>query len=53
MKRSVIGSLAATSLLMSSQVKALDREGVFDALVNAVIYTKLCEGAISANTQKY
>jgi hypothetical protein len=52
MKRWVIGSLAATALLVSSQVKGLDREGVFDALVNAAIHTKLCDGAILANTQK-
>jgi hypothetical protein len=52
MKRWVTGSLAATALLVSSQVKGLDREGVFDALVNAAIYTKLCDGAILANTQK-
>ena len=51
MKRWVIGSLA-TALLVSSEVKALDREGVFDALVNAAIYTKLCDGAISVNTQR-
>ena len=51
MKRWVIGSLA-TALLVSSEVKGLDREGVFDALVNAAIYTKLCDGAILANTQK-
>ena len=52
MKRWVIGSLAAIVLSVSSQVNALDRESVFDALVNAAIYTKLCDGAILANTQK-
>ena len=52
MKRWVIGSLAAIVLSVSLQVNALDREGVFDALVNAAIYTKLCGGAILANTQK-
>lgn len=48
----VIGSLTATVLLVSSQVKGPDREGVFDALVNAAIYTKFCDGALSPNTQK-
>jgi hypothetical protein len=51
-KRLVIGWLAATTLLVSSQSKALDREGAFDALLNAAIYTKLCGGVILANTQK-
>ena len=37
MKRWVIGSLAAIVLSVSLQVNALDREGVFDALVNAAI----------------
>jgi hypothetical protein len=50
-KRLVIGWLA-TTLLVSSQSKALDREGAFDALLNAAIYTKLCGGVILANTQK-
>ena len=48
----VIGSLTATVLLVSSQVKGPDQEGVFDALVNAAIYTKFCDGALSPNTQK-
>jgi hypothetical protein len=52
-KSLVIGWLAATTLLVSSQSKALDREGAFDALLNAAIYTKLCGGVILANTQKY
>ena len=52
MKRWVLASLAATALLASSQVKALDREGAFDAVVNAAIYTKVCGGTILANTQK-
>ena len=51
-KRLVLGGLAATTLLVSSQLKALDREGAFDALLNAAIYTKLCGGVILANTQK-
>ena len=52
MKRLVLGSLAVTALLASSQVNALDREGAFDAVVNAAIYTKVCRGTILANTQK-
>ena len=52
MKRLVLGSLAVTALLASSQVNALDREGAFDAVVHADIYTKVCGGTILANTQK-
>jgi len=52
MKRLVLGSMAVTALLASSQVKALDRDGAFDAVVNAAIYTKVCGGRILANTQK-
>ena len=52
MRRLVLGSLAVTALLASSQVNALDREGAFDAVVNAAIYTKVCGGTILANTQK-
>ena len=52
MKRLVLGSLAVTALLASSQVNALDREGAFDAVVNAAIYTEVCGGTILANTQK-
>jgi hypothetical protein len=52
MKRLVLGSLAVTALLAASQVNALDREGAFDAVVNAAIYTKVCGGTILANTQK-
>jgi hypothetical protein len=51
-KRLVIGWLAATTLLVSSQSKALDREGAFDALLNTAIYTKVCGGTILTNTQK-
>ena len=39
MERLVLGSLAVTALLASSQVNALDREGAFDAVVHAAIYT--------------
>lgn len=49
----VIGSLTATVLLVSSQVKGPDREGVFDALVNAAIYTKFCDGAPRRIHKKY
>ena len=52
MKRRVIGSLAAAALFASMQARALDREATLDALVNAVIYAKLCDGKISANTQR-
>jgi hypothetical protein len=52
MKRLVLGSLVVTALLAASQVNALDREGAFDAVVHAAIYTKVCGGTILANTQK-
>jgi hypothetical protein len=52
MKQLVFGSLAVIALLVSSQVEALYRQGAFDAVVNAAIYTKVCGGTILANTQK-
>src|SRR4249920_2585776 len=52
MKRLVLGSLTVTALLASSQVNALDREGAFDAVVNAAIHTNVCGGTVLANTQK-
>ena len=52
MKQQVIGSLAAVALLASMPARALDREATLDALVNAAIFTRLCDGKISANTQR-
>ena len=47
-----LGSLVIAALLSSSQIKALDREGAFDAVVNAAIYTKVCGRTILEHTQK-
>jgi hypothetical protein len=52
MKR-LIGLVIVSAALGSSlQVQAMNREEIFDALVHAAIYTKLCGATLSSKTQR-